>query len=194
MMLVGVGSAMRASNPRNFLSLLPLPSRTVNLCWNWLHRIWLIELINLSWCKRRSIGTVESFFSFLWHVLERSNWINRTLKIEQRMVFFNSFSSMYGIPSYESLKIYDTISSYVLCSVFIWQTTSISDVIFMSRTLMEWTCMSHLRHGNSSPGHTKSQKVHRHAQHDNITSDLWSEWKSHASAFQAKHTNRLCCE
>ena len=37
---------------------------------------------------------------------------------------------------------------------------------------MGWTCMLHLRHGISRPGHTKSQKAHGHAQHDNITSDL----------------------
>ena len=64
MMLVGVGSAMRALDPRNFLSLLPFPSRTVNLCWNLLRHIWLIELINLSWCKRRSIGIHWVFFSY----------------------------------------------------------------------------------------------------------------------------------
>jgi hypothetical protein len=55
---------------------------------------------------------------------------------------------------------------------------------------MDWTCAPHLRYENSCPGHDKSQKVHGHAQHENISSNLWRRQKTeHKLSGQNWHTD-----
>jgi hypothetical protein len=53
---------------------------------------------------------------------------------------------------------------------------------------MDWTCMSHLRHENSCPGHGNLQKVHGYAQYSKHRLDMEKQTKcNHVEYMSAVH-------